>query len=83
MPPALWRHAHMHRVEEEPVVSLLRGCSAPVALTVRGRRDAELALLAAAGASRGSLTVGRLCCCCCCSPVCPRLAASARLTRLT
>lgn len=35
-------------VEEEPVPSLLRGCSAPVVLTVRGRRDTELALLAAA-----------------------------------
>lgn len=34
-------------VDEEPVVSLLRGCSAPVALAVRGRRDADLALLAA------------------------------------
>ncbi|KAI7837638.1 hypothetical protein COHA_008560 [Chlorella ohadii] len=35
-------------VEEEPVLSLLRGCSAPVTLTVKGRRDADLALLVAA-----------------------------------
>ena len=35
-------------VHEEPVPSLLRRCSAPVVLSVRGRRDADLALLAAA-----------------------------------
>eukprot|EP00887_Chlorella_sp_A99_P005869 scaffold1.g5869.t1 len=35
-------------VEEEPLPSLLRGCSAPVVLGVRGQRDADLALLASA-----------------------------------